>query len=327
MARHDMIVISFADTVRLSLLVLLGVAAYRDIQTRRVPNYVWFPFLTIGGVIFGYELVQRFSYFSSPWVASLPLGVVTIVSVIGYIGWRQGLYGGADAKAIISLAVLFPDAPSIYVDSMVFPLTHSLLNSFSITILTNAVVLSSIYPLLMLINNINSGNLSLPSCLLARRHSVDEIENVHGTLYHSIEESLTPGLDLDALRMYLRWRGSSLSTLVSSPSIHRDPDSIRKTFPATDGRIDVSCASAASSSAPEIDARDSWGAAAFLNAVGPAYGTTPMMLRTGLERLSSNDTVWVSPGIPFLVPLFMGTILALTAGNILIGLLSGFGLY
>ena len=52
-----------------------------------------------------------------------------------------------------------------------------------------------------------------------------------------------------------------------------------------------------------------------------------MMLRTGLERLSSNDTVWVSPGIPFLVPLFMGTILALTAGNILIGLLSGFGLY
>jgi preflagellin peptidase FlaK len=36
--------------------------------------------------------------------------------------------------------------------------------------------------------------------------------------------------------------------------------------------------------------------------------------------------VWVSPGLPFVVPMFVGLLLALTYGDLLFGLLGAVGL-
>jgi preflagellin peptidase FlaK len=76
---------------------------------------------------------------------------------------------------------------------------------------------------------------------------------------------------------------------------------------------------------------DPWGAEAFLEDIpGSAYGTTPALLREGLDVLTSEERVWVSPGIPFLVPLVIGLLVSLVYGDALvaglraIGLLPGF---
>jgi len=48
-----------------------------------------------------------------------------------------------------------------------------------------------------------------------------------------------------------------------------------------------------------------------------AYGTTPETLRDGLAVLTSEDTVWMTPGTPFLVPMF-GGLVALVYGDLLV---------
>jgi preflagellin peptidase FlaK len=70
---------------------------------------------------------------------------------------------------------------------------------------------------------------------------------------------------------------------------------------------------------------DDWGAEAFLEDVGSAYGTSPEELREGLELLTTRDRVWVSPGIPFLVPILLGLVVALTYGDLLIGAFAALG--
>ncbi|MCH7661326.1 MAG: hypothetical protein IH933_12355, partial [Euryarchaeota archaeon] len=122
--------------------------------------------------------------------------------------------------------------------------------------------------------------------------------------------------DLDALRMYLRWRDTTLSDLRTEPARYRNPNSLpTEPHPAGDGMITDGGG----------NVEDDWGAAAFLDDVGSAYGTTPEGLREGLSLLTTRDTVWISPGIPFLVPILCGLLISLTYGDLLMTILSVLG--
>jgi preflagellin peptidase FlaK len=81
--------------------------------------------------------------------------------------------------------------------------------------------------------------------------------------------------------------------------------------------------------APEETAiTDPWGAERFFEEIdGSAYGTTPEQLREGLTVLSSDDDVWITPGIPFLVPMFLGLVLGLTYGDVLYAVIEGLGVF
>jgi preflagellin peptidase FlaK len=71
------------------------------------------------------------------------------------------------------------------------------------------------------------------------------------------------------------------------------------------------------------DFEDPWGAERFLEEIeGDAYGTTPAALRDGLDVLSRSDAVWVSPGIPFIVPMFFGLVLAYILGDVVTAIAS-----
>jgi preflagellin peptidase FlaK len=75
------------------------------------------------------------------------------------------------------------------------------------------------------------------------------------------------------------------------------------------------------------DAADPWGAERFLDDIeGSAYGTDAETLREALELLADADEVWISPGIPFLVPMFVGLLTALVYGDVLFSLLLALGL-
>jgi preflagellin peptidase FlaK len=76
-----------------------------------------------------------------------------------------------------------------------------------------------------------------------------------------------------------------------------------------------------------IDADDPWGAAAFLAAIdSSAYGTTPEQLRAGLDVLAERETVWLTPGLPFIVPMAVGLVVGLLYGDLLYALLAIVGL-
>jgi preflagellin peptidase FlaK len=77
----------------------------------------------------------------------------------------------------------------------------------------------------------------------------------------------------------------------------------------------------------DVDPDDEWGAAAFLASLeGSAYGTTPEALRDGLAVVADREAVWVTPGLPFVVPMFLGLVVTLLVGDLLYVLLSALGL-
>jgi preflagellin peptidase FlaK len=220
------------------------------------------------------------------------------------------------------------------------------LGSFAFTILTNTVLAGVLYPLALFARNAANGEFALPM-FLGKRVDAGSVDDRYGTLMGRNDGMTAGSLDLDALRMYLRWRGVSLDAVRGRAGELRDP----ATLPAepndpTDGNLeahasttetpaeesdpaDASEADRAASDAEESTSdeddefADPWGAEAFLEDIeGDAYGTSPASLREGLDTLAASERVWVSPGIPFVVPMFVGLVLALTVGDLVTAAIS-----
>jgi preflagellin peptidase FlaK len=266
-----------------------------------------------------------------------------LVAPLGYAFWWLGGFGGADAKAVMVLALLFPTYPTLLLPAGVLPAEQATLGVFSLTVLSNTVVVGVTYPLVLAARNALRGRFALPM-FVGRPVAVEDLTDEYGRLLETEDGFSRGGLDLDALRMYLRWRGTTLAALRADPEGHRDPTTlpppeergdpgdgaIRGGAPADpDGAGDAvpDGGSAAEDVAGGEDDTDEWGAEAFLGDVeGSAYGTTPGELRAGLDLVAEREVVWISPGIPFLVPTFVGLVVALTFGDLLFAGLAALGL-
>jgi preflagellin peptidase FlaK len=346
---------STADLLRLVAIPAFAWAAYRDVRTRRIPNRLWPPLVGVGVLALALDFAGGLPPGFEGEIALLRIAVsVGLVAPLGYVFFRVGGFGGADAKAVIALAVLFPLYPVYYLPFDALPMHTATLGVFSLTILTNTVAAGALYPVGLAARNLTRGHLA-PPMVVGRPARVEDLPTAHGSLMETPDGYTRRGVDLDALRMYLRWRGTTLSALRGSPDHHRDPASIPPPGvrndpgdgavgdgpPVTDGgtqRVEPEPPDDAAESiavatgadvADEAAAEDPWGAEAFLADVeGTAYGTTPSTLRDGLEVVSDPDreTVWFTPGIPFVVPMFVGLVVALTYGDVLFVVLRLLGL-
>jgi preflagellin peptidase FlaK len=310
------------DLLRLLAVPVFGWAALRDARTRRVPNETWYPLVAVGVVALGWDL-----WAAAPAARSLLLlrtGVsLGLVVPIAYGLWWLGGFGGADTKALMTVAVLLPVYPTYYLPTVALPVVSSAAGVFSLTVLANGVLLGAAYPLAVAARNLLRGRLSR-AALVGVPVRVSALPATHGRLLETPEGFTRAGLDLDALRMYLRWRGIDLADLLADPAL-RDPDTVAETGDPTDGAVRTDGGSDADAP-PGADQGDPWAAERFLaETESGAYGTTPATLRDGLDRLAGADpdeTVWVSPGIPFILPLFVGLVVSLTAGDLLVAALS-----
>ncbi len=338
------------DVLRLLVVPVFAWAAWRDFQTRRLPNRIWPPLYLLGGGLILWEASVRW-----PLVGladQLFLGRVgfslVVFPLLTYVFWRFGGFGGADAKALVALAAVFPTFTSYTVPLVgKIPTADTTIGLFSLTILTNTVLVAACYPAALGVYNIINGNIVL-AMFLARPVSADSLASRHGRLFESPDGISRGGVDLDALRMYLRWRGLSLSELRSHPDRYKDADSVGETHSPTDGATHREDPAALDTAPPgpgggdtvPIDSRreeshtdggdtqrhDRWAVDRFLAEIDePTYGTSAELLREGLEIVVKRDTVWVSPGIPFILPLFFGLVISLIYGDILFTLLSTLG--
>ncbi|MFB6198289.1 MAG: prepilin peptidase [Halobacteriaceae archaeon] len=300
------------DFLRLLTVPALGWAALRDVRTRRVSNHFWIPLVGLGIVLLGWEGVTALRLGNYRWQIFLTRAVISIGFVVpfAYGAWELGGFGGADAKAFISIAILFPSYPTYYLDGVALPLVVAIIGVFSLTILVNTVLIGALYPVLLSIRNLFAGHRPSARSLLGRKISVADIPSTHGRLLENRAGFTRSGLDLDALRMYLRYRDIDLSDIRERPEL-RDPTTLPEDpNDPTDGAIQF-----------DGGFDDPWGADRFLSDIDHnAYGTTPEQLREGLDVLAKKDEVWISPGIPFLVPAFLGCCIALTYGDLLIGI-------
>ncbi|OVE83641.1 A24 family peptidase C-terminal domain-containing protein [Natronolimnobius baerhuensis] len=323
------------DLLRLVAIPVFTWAAIRDIKTRRISSDVWIPLALLGALLLGWEGWLAWTAGGVAWThefvipAAVSLGFVV---PIAYLFWWIGGFGGADAKALLVLALLFPTFPTYVVGSWTFPLTATPVGALSFTILTNAVLVAVTIPLALAVRNAVAGRIA-PVMFIGWPISWDQLPTRHGRLLGTPSGGARGGLDLDALRMYLRWRGLSLAAVRDNPDYYRNPETLPdEPNPPTDGAVaaDVAVEDGGTVDAETLEragdadatSDDPWGAEAFLNDIeGSAYGTTPTELREGLEAAVEKETVWISPGTPFLVPVFVGLLIALVYGDVLIGAL------
>ena len=324
------------DLLRLIAVPAFGWAAWRDVRTRRLPNRLWYPLLAVGGLTLLWDAwVHLPATGVDDRLFFVRVGVSLLVVVpLAYGLWWLGGFGGADAKALMTLAVLLPTYPVYYLPWGAYPQVVTNLGVFSMTVLTNAVLVGVAYPIYLGVRNTLRGDRSR-IMFFGRRTDVAALPTEHGRLFETESGYTRGGLDIDALRMYLRWRGTTLDDVRSAPAAHRDPGRVVETFEPTDGAVD------ARGEAPETpvddtvgngngddtaDYGDPWAAERFLDEIeGSAYGTTPEGLREGLRVVTTRETVWISTGIPFIVPVFLGLCLALGYGDLLFGLLRVLG--
>ncbi|EMA69666.1 prepilin peptidase [Halorubrum distributum] len=329
------------DLLRLIVVPVFAWAAIRDVRTRRLPNRLWPPLYLFGALLLVWEIVTIWplgGFVEMRFLVRVAISLL-FVAPLGYAFWYLGAFGGADAKAMIALALVFPTFPAYEVAGIAFPVVDTQLGVFSLTILTNAVLLGLAYPIGLAVRNLVRGEVS-SSMFLARPVATDSLPKRHGRLFEDLDGPTRGGVDLDALRMYLRWRGLALADLRAAPDELRDPDSVGETFDPTDGgthvgprtdggrAVDAEADGDVESTADAgRDFDDPWAAERFLDDIDHgAYGTDAATLRDGLDVVAREDRVLVSPGMPFVVPMTLGLVASLTFGDALFALLGAVGL-
>ncbi|HWR27786.1 MAG TPA: A24 family peptidase C-terminal domain-containing protein [Candidatus Thermoplasmatota archaeon] len=144
--------------------VLLAYASYTDVKTRRAANILWVIMAIIGAILL---LIQYLDGgFPNIWY----LVFIPIMIALMYLFFQMRLlFGGADAKALMALAILVPIQP-IMGD---LPIWLSFMPG-SWIIFANATILFLLIPISLLIYNIGKHNIQFPHSLLGYVISVEK---------------------------------------------------------------------------------------------------------------------------------------------------------
>ena len=160
-----MVDIALLDSIRLITgTILLAYASYTDIKTRRAANILWILMALVGAILLVLQYLE--GGYPNIWY----LAFIPIMIALMYLFFQMRLlFGGADAKALMALAILVPIQPHIGD----FPLWLSFLPG-SWTIFANATILFLFIPLSLFVYNIAKGNLRFPHSFMGYVISVEQ---------------------------------------------------------------------------------------------------------------------------------------------------------
>ena len=125
----------------IAVLLTFLYASWQDIKTRTVATATWYPAAVVGGVVVLYFWYLQFQHPTTTAISVLALSVVICILMWGCA--KAGLFGLADAKAMILLAATVP----------VNPFAAWLFPSLALSTLVNAGVIALLVPAALLIRN------------------------------------------------------------------------------------------------------------------------------------------------------------------------------
>lgn len=153
------------DLLRLIIGVsILFYASYTDIKTRRASNLLWLIMGIAGCLILAVE------YFNGG-LEGKEIQLIFIPIMIGlvYLLFQLRLiFGGADAKALMAIAILVPLQPMIYD----LPIWGKSYMPAVWTIFSNSIILFLLIPISLFFYNIGKKNIKLPYCFIGYKMSV-----------------------------------------------------------------------------------------------------------------------------------------------------------
>jgi len=124
---------------------MLGYASWSDLRTREVSDLTWIVFGGLGLVLDAYEAA---SGALTPLALAVPVLFSTALSfALGYLG----LFGGADFKAFVVLAILQPYPPRL-----VRPALGVVSPVYPLTVFSNSALAGASFALLLLCRNLSA---------------------------------------------------------------------------------------------------------------------------------------------------------------------------
>ncbi|MEF8879771.1 MAG: A24 family peptidase C-terminal domain-containing protein [Candidatus Thermoplasmatota archaeon] len=180
-----------ANIIRLIVgVTILGYASYTDFKTRRASNYLWILMGGIGAILLVAQLIsftpQQFE------IMKLYLIFIPIMIILVYILFQMRLiFGGADAKALMALAILMP-----------FPTLQWLPESINLTLplvetklpycwgaFINALILFLFIPIGLFIYNLSQKNIKIPQSFLGYKMDIQQARKKYVWPMEQIDEN------------------------------------------------------------------------------------------------------------------------------------------
>jgi preflagellin peptidase FlaK len=160
-------------------------SCYSDIKTRRVINDLWLIMLA-GSVFF---ILFDISVYGFSYLARLFFSA-GIIFLFVYILFQLGTFGGADAKLLIVLSIIFPTYPAFSSFGYNFPLNKPIINLFAFGIFGNAVLLTIVVPLGLAIYNLSKMGFNIDNPLymfVGYKSKISDLANKHIKLIQNFE--------------------------------------------------------------------------------------------------------------------------------------------
>ncbi len=133
-------------------LLFLMIASIYDIKTREVPNTVWIIFAPIGLALTLVQLALNNwdQTFIMKWIIS-----ATITIGLSLVLFYLGLFGGADAKALMCLAASMPTRPNLgNIKPILKPHMPIVSMPLPLSTFNNAVLVASLLPIAIVSRNV-----------------------------------------------------------------------------------------------------------------------------------------------------------------------------
>jgi len=278
--------VSPADFVRLLIIPVFVLLSWVDIKTRRIPNKVWPPIIAISILLI---TVDIYYYANSPLYTFNDYGINAALTLIitiplAILLWVIGGWGGADAKALITFAFVFPTFPTFILTGAALPLWTPPHGVFPLTVLLNSVIAVPLYVTYLASKNAANGNGINRWALIGNTIPTKALNDHHGKLLEDTNGMTRNGVDIDSLKNYAEWSNIQLNDL----SDHTDQQN-------------------------KLD--DPWQAEEFCNEHNNVYTPSKEELRRALNRVAEGGTIWITPGLPFFPLLTVGLILTVIIGS------------
>jgi archaeal preflagellin peptidase FlaK len=177
-------IIPWLDVTRLIVgTLILGYASYTDIKTRRASNILWVIMGLVGGILLVYQM-YLYSIHDIEMFELMKLYLIFIPFMIGlvYVLFQMRLiFGGADAKALMALALLLPFPVLNWIPTgsglPSLPLFQGMVNNplpYCWGVFINALFLFLFIPIALLVYNIVKKNFDFPHVFLGYKMSIDK---------------------------------------------------------------------------------------------------------------------------------------------------------
>ena len=319
------------DLLRLSIIPIFAYAAYLDIKSRRIPSEIWHPVMALGLLLLMWDmmaLVFEPQTIQSQFLLSLSISVIFTPVIVIYF-WEGGVIGSADMKGILALALFFPQIPAYTAGGLSLPIYNGVSGIFAIGVFFNAIIITAMFHIHLIARNIVEREFN-SAMYTSSKTDVELIPDSMGEIRLQGIDGGREYIEIDTVRKYLRWRNESIDSLCENAlEIKHNPP--QKTDSSVNGVVSHSTPrphriqrksndtdnEEITDGGAILDPREDdteWAAEAFIKNTNTQ--TDPITLRQALDTITTESTVWVSPSIPFFVPLTFGLVLFITVGSL-----------